>query len=304
MVNEASTRDAQARRVAQKEQYCTEAARTYRTTALYLGELAQVWDRNAAHGRCAPLPGRWERPPSPMVWPWYARVDAERGVWSVGYELARGNVGGLGVRPPAHQQVFAMHHVPRGVEIPSCASSTPLSPPMVQSRSGNGNGNGSSNGSDPTFISPLQLSVYPDPPSPPPASYSAVAPPSVTLFSSTPSPPPPPLSTTGSSSQTSLDQYLALTDADITQQILETGFPQRLFARYFEHAVDDHDSNNKIPDDGLMRQGDPVMRDRVAAAREEVLLSPQSSTMLVLPRAGEMEMRRVGVWTYGRCASK
>lgn len=44
-----------------------------------------------------------------------------------------------------------------------------------------------------------------------------------------------------------------------------------------------------------MRRWDPVMRDPVAAAHDEVLFSPQSTTMMLLPGSGGMEMQRVGI---------
>lgn len=75
------------RKVTDVDRRYVEAGRTYRTIALYLGQLAQVWDRNAAYGLCPPRPGRHPDPSLP--WPGYARVDHQRGVWSIGYELGR-----------------------------------------------------------------------------------------------------------------------------------------------------------------------------------------------------------------------
>ncbi|KAK8117150.1 uncharacterized protein PG998_005431 [Apiospora kogelbergensis] len=47
------------------------------------------------------------------------------------------------------------------------------------------------------------------------------------------------------------------------------------------------DYNERIPDDCRIRIHDAVMRDRLAAARDEVALSPGSSTAVLLPRPGE-----------------
>ncbi|KAK7932174.1 hypothetical protein PG985_002886 [Apiospora marii] len=172
-----------------------ETGRKYRTIALYLGQLAQVWDRNAAYGLCPPRPGRQPNPS--LAWPAYAQVDPERGVWSIGYELAR-NVRNSVVKPPAHQELFAAHHFPHRVGIPEPApyssSSSPsgvwddtivktrikaeneyvdMPPPgawndiTVKTRN-----KAEDEDVDMESITPALTSIYPPPPSPPPAPYA------------------------------------------------------------------------------------------------------------------------------------
>ncbi|KAK8015348.1 hypothetical protein PG990_008644 [Apiospora arundinis] len=300
------------------EKWYADTDRKYREKAHYLAQLAQVWDRNAAHGLCTPRPGRW--PDAKLAWPGYACVDLELGVRSMGYDLwSRGDR--RGCWPPPKQQLFETHHFPRKVEVAG---------PQDQALGTVGDGDGSD-------IASAHPSVYPSPPPPPPASYApAIAPPpsppSFSLYpippssarasssttvtpaaaSSDPSPrssslhisiPPSALENafdSESSAQASLEQYLAGEDELITSQIRETGEPQELFSRYLGYGfnvVDDDDDfhNAKVPDDESVRVWDSAMRDRIAAAREEVVVSPQSSTVVLLPRVGETETRRVGV---------
>ncbi|KAK8044335.1 hypothetical protein PG993_004359 [Apiospora rasikravindrae] len=269
--------------------------RKYQHMALYLGQLARVWDRNAKYGLCPPRPGR--RPDPALAWPAYAQVDPDQGVWSIGYELAR-NVASPAVKPPARQEVFERHYVPRRVGVPNFSYPLPLAAPMPFAVVQNANANGSELAS----ASPLQVSGYPVPPVPPTASDSTIDPSVLAAPSTKPQSPPsiprhitPEDPSAGKASQLSLEQYLAQQDAEIDHQIVVTGLPQKLFGRYLEQNNISHNHNGMIPDDGLIRQWDPVMRDRVAAARDEVMISPQSSTMVRMPRAGEMETQRVEV---------
>ncbi|KAK8053220.1 hypothetical protein PG996_012521 [Apiospora saccharicola] len=267
------------------------AGRKHSTMALYLGQLAQVWDLNASYGLCPPRPGR--NPHPSLAWPGDAQVDPERGVWSIGYELAW-NVKDSVVWPPAHQQLFETHHLPHRVGIPmgACSSSPPgaWNGNMVKAKPED------DDDVDMATIAPAMTSIYPEPPSPPPASYAV---PSFSFASfATPSLFTPSLCLDNNASQVSLERSLAAEDASITRNIRESGKPRELFGRYFRHS---HDNGNhsKIPNDMGMRQWDPVMRDRVAAARDEVLLSPQSTTMLLLPGSEAMEMQRVGIKADG-----
>ncbi|KAK7943391.1 uncharacterized protein PG986_012504 [Apiospora aurea] len=271
----------------------------YQHIALYLGQLARVWDRNAQYGLCRPRPGR--RPDPALAWPGYARVDPDEGVWSIGFELAR-NVESPVVRPPEGMGVFERHHVPRrvGVNPVDCVALLPPLPGVVLE---DGTDDGDSSDLD-SILAP-ETAVCPVSPAPTAASCSTMNPYACSAPSTPLAPPPiprcivPETPAAALASQASLERCLALQDADITHQIQMTGFPQQLFARYVEqnhhsHSRDNH-NNDMIPDDGLIRQWDPVMRDRVAAARDEVIISPQSSTMVLMPQPGEMETRRVGV---------
>lgn len=257
-----------------------ETDREYHKAEYYLAQLAQVWDRNAAFGLCPPRPGRWPDPK--LAWPGYAWVDPAFGVGSIGYEcVARG--GRQRCWPPPQQRLFATHHFPRRVEELPIED---VQPPVGQS------------------------SIYPDPPSPPRASYSTGVAPHCSCSSSScssstnPPPPtafisiPPPAlanasDPAGSSlADASLNQSHAGKDERITQYIRTTDSQQRLFARYMSnnYVVD---YNERIPDDCRIRIHDAVMRDRLAAARDEVALSPGSSTAVLLTRPGGGETRRI-----------
>ncbi|KAK6821889.1 hypothetical protein PG987_014714 [Apiospora arundinis] len=271
------------------EKWYADTDRKYREKAHYLAQLAQVWDRNAAHGLCTPRPGRW--PDAKLAWPGYARVDLELGVRSMGYGLwSRGDR--RGCWPPPKQQLFETHHFPRKVEVAG---------PQDQALGTVGDGNGIAA----TVIFPVSHSAI---------LHSGVLldyrrPCNCIVTFSTPL-----LLATHLHSPFRPRKRLRLgvfcpgvpravsrgEDELITSQIRETGEPEELFARYLGYGgfnVDDEDDfhNAKVPDDESVRVWDSAMRDRIAAAREEVVVSPQSSTVVLLPRVGETETRRVGV---------
>lgn len=217
---------------AEAERRCAETGRKYRTIAHYLGQLAQVWDRNAAYGLCPPRPG-WQPDPA-LAWPGYAQVGPAGGVWSIGYELVH-RVRNAVVRPPAHQEVFKAHHLPQRVGIPTHVSSSSSSSSFP---SGAWDGNAfvktkiKSEDEDVEMASaPLAPAyVYPPPPSPPPASYANTTSTFVTPFISTLSLSPLPGSgdyAAAGIGPASLERHLAAEDASITGRIREAGETER-----------------------------------------------------------------------------